>query len=78
MAANKFTKHAYKKHPYSDPTYLSFSLSFITGDAKHSPLFGKDTYNFVKDFCKDEDRAKSLNDFKMYLELFRELDSFLC
>ena len=61
----EFKKGAYRAHPYSDPTYLSFSIMF-DWKSKHSPLFNGEAVEYLKWACEDK-RALDLEKFKKYL-----------
>ena len=69
---NAFRKKSYERNPFEDPTYLSFTISFVydkgAGSSYHnmlgaSPLFNGKAYDYLKDFCMDDDRAYSLEKF---------------
>ena len=78
---NAFRKRSYERNPFEDPTYLSFTISFVydkgAGSSYHnmlgaSPLFNGKAYDYLKDFCMDDDRAYSLEKFT---ELLRNINS---
>ena len=60
-------------NPYDDPTFLSFTISFLKGEHGHkygihepvdigaSPLMNGATVDYLRNFCKDEQRAKALS-----------------
>ena len=63
---NKFTKaKGVGKHPYDEPTFLSFFLMF---DWVTSPLFNGTAVSFLRDVYKDEARALNLEKFIKYLK----------
>ena len=62
-----FKKGAWKKHPYGDPTYLSFFIMFDF-NGLDSPLFNGEAEKYLRDFCGENERADKLVKFKTYLE----------
>jgi len=62
-----FRKGSYRKHPYQDPTYLSFALMFDWFDPVNSPLLAEPAERFLTELAEqDQYYADRLEDFKAF------------
>lgn len=66
-----FRKGSLSKHPYQDPTYLSFVLLFDFFDKNNSPLLSQATEDYLKNLAGDDpyylERLEALQNFKKTL-----------
>lgn len=72
---NDFRKAKVSKHPYQDPTYLSFLLLFDFADGVNSPFLAKPAEDFLRKLSDDEgsrsiysEKLEALQNFKKALK----------
>ena len=69
---NRFVKgKGINKHPFDEPTFLSFFLMFDYTSSS-SPLFNGEAAKFMEDVLGEEAKAEKLRRFKKYLERFNK------